>query len=133
MGLDEDGCEERHAKGYREFIKENNLDYPGYETESGYTLAIYLISLGFLVFQAESKETSIVYLPETISKNQYEWYRKNKKILRRIKLAILDKNEYGLITYDECNLCGERPFNKLRELIEEKEIVIDEEESLIRR
>lgn len=34
LRLDEDGCEERHAKGYREFIKENNLDYPGYETEA---------------------------------------------------------------------------------------------------
>lgn len=128
LKIDENGEEERHAEGFREFIKERHLEYPGYEKDAGYTLAVYLISLGYLVFQGESTQTSIVYLPETISNNQYEWYRKNKKMLRRINLAILDKNEYGLSGYDVNSLCGERAFDKLREIIEDKEIVPDEED-----
>lgn len=131
--IDENGEEERHAKGYREFIKDKHLEYPGYEKEAGYTLAVYLISLGYLVFQGESTQISLIYLPETITDNQYEWYRKNKKILRRIKLAILDKNEYGLNNYDDSTLCGERAFDKLREIIEEKEIEKDDKDKGIRK
>ncbi len=120
--IKENGEEERHSQGYREYIEKKGLEYPGYKKDAGYTLAVYLMSIGCLVFQGESTETSVVYLPEAITQRQYDWYRHNKKVLRRIKLAILDKNEFGLNSYDESSLCGERAFDKFRELIEEKEI-----------
>ncbi len=123
LTLDKDNKPERHVVGYREFLEQNGLEYQGYEKEAAYTLAMYLISLGYICFDVEPTDISVIYLPLAISASQYNWYRKSKKDLRRCKLAILDKNEVGLEHYDESSLCGEKPFNKLRELIEEKEII----------
>ncbi len=123
LKLDENNKPERHVIGYREFLKQNGLDYKGYEKEAAYTLSIYLISLGFICFDIEPTEISVMYLPQAISTDQYSWYKKNKKNFRKYNLAIIDKNEVGLEHYDENILCGEKPYNKLRDLIEEKEIV----------
>lgn len=123
LTVDKNNQLERHAVGGREFLKQECLDYEGYEEDAFYTLAVYLISLGYLVFQAESVETSIIYLPEKISKNQYDWYCKNKKTLRRIRLAIVDKMDGRIMPYDQNNLYEEKPYKKLREIIEEKEVL----------
>lgn len=128
LKADENNKPERHVVGYREFLIKNGLEYKGYEKEAAYTLAMYLISLGCICFDAEPTDVSVVYLPERITNNQYLWWKKAKKNLRRYKLAIIDKTEIGIDHYDECTLCGEKPFTKLKNLIEDKEIVIDEKE-----
>lgn len=121
---------ERHAIGLREFIKEKNLEYEGYEEDATYNLALYLVSLGYLVFLGESLEKSMIFIPQKLAEKQYTWYLNNKKILKRIDLAILDYNESFINEFDEVNLCGEKPFNKLRDIIEDKEIIENKQKTI---
>lgn len=127
---DKNGKLERHAIGLREFIKEKNLEYEGYEEDATYNLALYLVSLGYLVFLGESLEKSMIFIPQKIVEKQYTLYLNNKKILKRIDLAILDYNESFINEFDEVNLCGEKPFNKLRDIIEDKEIIKNKQKTI---
>lgn len=130
LSVDENNKPEGHLAGIREFLKQEGLEYKGYEKDAFYTIAMYLISIGYIVLQGEPTDTSLIYLPERISFKQYNWYHQNKKIFKRIKLSIIDKVEKRITSYDKSNLYEEKPFNKLKELIESKEIVEYEKEQV---
>lgn len=66
--------EARHSTKYLEFIKNEGLEYAGCEKDAGYTLAIYLVSLGHVVLQVD--DLSVIYLPKELEENQYLWLKK---------------------------------------------------------
>ena len=114
---------ERHHVGLREYIEQEKLEYKGYKKEAGYTLAMYLISLGNVVFQIDDQ--NVVYLPETFSEEQDQYFKDNKKFVKKLgsRLSILDMDEGINLHYDESNLDGVSPYRKLQEIIDDKKIV----------
>ena len=114
---------ERHAAGVREFISQKGLEYEGYLSDAGYTLACYLTSIGYVVLQND--DDSVLYLPECLSTNQYVWFKNHKKLFRKMgnTLSIVDFDQGRISHYDEHTLDGILPFVQFRNLLEEKQIV----------
>lgn len=123
LKVDSNSEMERHAIGYREFIREKGLEYSGYEKDAGYNLAVYLMSLGYPVLQID--DMSIFYLPEVLTQTHSSWFKSKKNGIRRMSFSIVDMNEGNIDQYDAFTLEGVRPFHKFRELLANKRIVSD--------
>lgn len=112
---------ERHAEGYLEFIKQNGLEYPGYETDAGYHLATYLSSYGCVVLQID--DSSVIYFPDSFIDSQYCWLKKHKREIRRWDFAIVDIEDDSIHHYDAATLEGIPPYQKFREILEDKNVI----------
>lgn len=122
LGVTSSGQLERHAVGYLAYMKEKGLEYPGYEEDSGYHLATYLCSVGCVVLQVDN--TSIFYFPEYFIDSQYYWLKSHKREIRSWDFAILNIEDGCIQHYDEATLEGVRPYQKFREILESKKIVL---------
>lgn len=123
LGENSNGQLERHAVGYLEFIKQNALEYPGYENDAGYHLAIYLSSCGYVVLQRDS--SSVFYFPDSFTENQYFWLKKHKREIRRWNFSIVDIDDGCIHLYDNITLGGIPVYQKFREILDNKNVVTD--------
>lgn len=121
---------DNHVTYLRKYLKEKEYDFDGIDEMTTYNLCIYSIQMGLMILQID-KEMVVAYLPQKLSNYQYDWYKNNKKRIKKVRnLAIVDIDEDNdLNLYDRSNLDGDNPFKKYRELMEEKAIyeVKDEE------
>ena len=121
LGTTSSGELERHAIGYLEYIRQNGLEYPGYEQDAGYCLATYLSSSGSVVLQIDN--CSVIYFPESFVDSQYHWLKSHKKEIRRLDFSIADIEDGCIYHYDRITLEGVPVYQKFRELLESKNVI----------
>ena len=122
LGVTPSGELERHAVGYLAYMKEKGLEYLGCEEDAGYHLATYLSSVGCVVLQVDNP--SVFYFPEDFIDSQYSWLKSHKREIRRWNFAIVDIEDGCIHHYDDAILEGIRPYQKFREILESKNIVL---------
>lgn len=89
-----------HISAMYDFIEKNNIDIPNYKSKSSYGLSCALLEFGCMNIHFEDK-FALVYLPYTISDNQYKYIKENLKILSKFSLSMASLNQNGEIdTYD---------------------------------
>lgn len=116
---------EKHDRYLAKYLSSKNLAVDGMEEMGVYNISTYAASLGFIIFQIDIDNT-VVYLPNEITSDQYEWFKKNKRKIRKYHLLIVDLDENQINHYDASNLDSINPFFKYRELMEEKKIISNE-------
>lgn len=121
LGVTSSGQLERHSVGYLEYMKQKGLEYPGCESDAGYNLATYLSSIGCVVLQID--DMSVIYFPEYFINSHYCWLKSHKREIRRWSFFILDIEDNCFCPYDNATLEGVQPYQKFREILENKKIV----------
>ena len=111
-----------HADLLREYLEEKKLTYSTYLTDSGYEISYYLANI--LEISVHSENGVYVYfLGNELTDKQYNYFKKNRKKLRRYNTVFCNMeydsvNFYDGYTCPDCNV-----FDIMLEKIEEKEIV----------
>lgn len=103
-------------------MKEKELEYPGCEEDAGYHLAVYLSNAGCVVLQVDNP--SVFYFLQDFIDSQYTWLKSHKREIRRWNFAIVDIEDGSIHHYDDATLEGIRPYQKFREILESKKIVL---------
>ncbi len=129
---------DRHGKGVKQFcdIHKIPLTFEDISVEegnyNGYNWCRAIAILGYLALQVTDSYT-VVYLPVTISKHQYQWMRRQKSLLRRIgedlkvySYQVVDHElvEERLVLLDDMDPVSIL-FEKLKSKKETKEEILD--------
>ena len=79
-------------------------------------------SAGCVVLQVDTP--SVFYFPQSFIDTQYTWLKSHKREIRRWNFAIVDIEDGYIHHYDNAILEGIRPYQKFREILESKNIVL---------
>ena len=87
-----------HAEGIRSFIYDAGLDLHGKEMLNSNTMSLELSKQGYIIMSLDSfndQQNLVVYLPNEISPNQLEYFKKRKVQLKDFNLSYCTQNEYN--------------------------------------
>ena len=77
---------------------------------------------GCVVLQVDNP--SVFYFLQDFIDSQYTWLKSHKREIRRWNFAIVDIEDGSIHHYDDATLEGIRPYQKFREILESKKIVL---------
>lgn len=114
----------KHKIPLVDYLEKHNLIYEGYQDETAHFISIYLASINYIVIKIENYR-HLYYIGEKITENQEKWYKTNKRNLKKYKASIANLTEGNIEYFEEedLNKDGIKGYNKLKEIIEEKEII----------
>lgn len=125
--------DEYHSQKIKEYVDlyNINLSWENLEIKPNTYYGEYwqkgITSLGFInlnIFLDEDLRFIVIYLPEKISKNQLEWFLKNRTFLlqnlKNIAFQVIDKNKQIIETYDYSFLTLRHLYQYLRAHLDER-------------
>lgn len=120
----------RHYMKINDYIRNNNLSIG--ERDSAYLQGIALALREYCTLIIDSNDL-IIYLPLTLTKEQYDWFIKYREKIIKLNINIVSiqytNGDYEFKHINNHN-CSEKAINKLyneidKKLIKEKEVDID--------
>ncbi len=119
---------DNHCNYIRKYLKENNYSIENLDSLATYHLYVLCAKLNLIALQIDT--ITVIYLPKSLSKEQFNWYLENRKNIKKISnLSIVDIDEdEQLMLYDRVTLDGDNPYKKFKDLMEEKKVYDVKEE-----
>ncbi len=115
-----------HAAALKEYLDEKHIRYDD-EINNGHKLCLDLSREGYWIFRA-TNSASIMYMGQTISPEQYEWYSSNSYLIDKMNVISIaswrdiDRDSgYDIIEQDSISFNTERKRkDKINDLINQK-------------